>query len=109
MNNDRLQRQVDSVDDQVTDTFNELIQEVEELESEKDDLENQLSTLEERVRDLEYENEELTSYKNSLEEDVVEVLEVMSPSPYVRYRAARFRLASPTELKKLEIEKMIEI
>ena len=58
MNNSRLQRQVDSISDDVTKAHH-FLEKYMELESEKDDLENQLAVLEERVRDLEYENEEL--------------------------------------------------
>lgn len=50
----------------------------------------------------------LRSFVNFAEEDVVEVLEAMSPSPYIGYRAVRFRKALPADLKKIEQEETVE-
>lgn len=44
------------------------------------------------------------AFISPLEEDVVEVLEAMPPSPYHGYLAHRFRKALPSELQKIEKE-----
>ena len=44
----------------------------------------------------------LDFFVSSMGENVVEVLETMPPSPYHGYQASRFRLALPSDLKKVK-------
>ncbi len=43
-----------------------------------------------------------------MEENVVEVLEAMPPSPYIGYLAHRFRKALPADLEKVQTRETIE-
>ena len=51
----------------------------------------------------------LDSFISPLDENVVEVLETMPPSPYRGYLAHRFRKALPADLEKIKTKETVEI